>query len=95
MFEVPRVVDIGTCRPYRELDNMSVYINRKSNHPPTIIKKIPKAIAKRISDISSSEADFNESITLYSDALGKSGFHYNITFIPKKHLRQYNQEKDT
>ena len=37
---------------------MHVCINRKLNHPPTIIKEIPKAIAKRISDISSSKAVF-------------------------------------
>ena len=34
---------------------MPVYINRKSNHPPTIIKEIPNAIAKQILGISSSE----------------------------------------
>ena len=32
----------GTYRPYRKADNMPVYINRNSNHPPTIIKEIPK-----------------------------------------------------
>ena len=52
----------GTYRPYRKPDKMPAYINRKSNHPPTIIKVIPKAIAKRISDISSSEVVFNESV---------------------------------
>ena len=62
---------------------MPVYINRKSNHPPTIIKEIPKAIPKGISDISSSEVVFNELIPIYSEALSKSGFHDNITYIPK------------
>ena len=62
-------LDTGTCRPYGKPDNMSVYINRKLNHPPTVIKEIPKAIAKLISDISSSEAVFNELIPIYSDAL--------------------------
>ena len=80
--DVEMNLDTGTYRPYRKLDNMPVYI-RKSNHPPTIIKEIPKAIAKRISDISSSEVVFNDSIPIYSDALRKSAFHDNITFIPK------------
>ena len=61
----------GTYGPYRKPDNMPVYINRNSNHPPTIIKEIPNAIAKRISDISSSEVVFNESMPIYSDALKK------------------------
>ena len=43
---------------------MPVYIDRKLNHPPTIIKEIPRAIAKRILDISSSEIVFNESIPI-------------------------------
>ena len=61
---------------------MPVYINRNSNHPPIIIKEIPNAIAKWISDISFTEVVFNESIPIYSDALRKKGFH-NITFMPK------------
>ena len=38
----------GTYRPYRKPDNIPVYINRKSNHPPTTFKEITTAIAKRI-----------------------------------------------
>ena len=72
---------------------MPVYINRKSNHPPTIIKEIPKAIAKPISDISSSEVVFHESIPIYSDALRKSGFHDNTTFILKTTNTKTNKKK--
>ena len=72
---------------------MPVYINKKSNHPPTIIKDIPKAIAKRISEISSSEVVFNVSIPISSDALRKCGFHDNITFIPKTTNSKTNKGK--
>ena len=72
---------------------MPVYINRKSNHPLTIITEIPKATAKRISGISSCEVVFNESIPIYSDALRKSGFHDNITFIPKTTNTKTNKKK--
>ena len=82
----------GTYRPYRKPDDMPVYINRKSNHPPTIIKEIPKAIAKRISDVSSSEVAFNELIPTYSDAVRKSGFHDNVTFIPKTSNTKTNKK---
>ena len=81
--DVEMNLNTGTYQPYRKPDNMPVYINRKSNYPSIIIKEIPKAIAKRISDISSSEIAFSESIPIYSYALRKSGFHDNITFIPK------------
>ena len=72
---------------------MPVYINRKSYYPPTIIKEIPTAIAKRISDISSSKVVFNESIPIYSDALKKSGFHDNIIFISKTANTKINKKK--
>ena len=30
----------------------SLYINKHSNHPPNILKKLPKSIEKRISETS-------------------------------------------
>ena len=86
-------LDTDTHRLYRKPDNIPVYINRKSNHSPTRIKEIPKATAKRISGISSSEVAFNESIPIYSDAFKKSGLHGNITFIPKTTNTKTNKKK--
>ena len=48
-----------------------VYINKKSNHPPVVLKQLPKSIAKRISHISSDENIFCYSIPIYSEALKK------------------------
>ena len=59
LLDIEMNLDIGTYQPYGKPDNMPVYISRKSNHPPTIIKEIPKTIVKRISDISSSKVIFN------------------------------------
>ena len=59
----------GTYQPYRKPDNTPVYINKKSNHPPVVLKQLPKSIAKRISDISSDENIFSNSIPIYSEAL--------------------------
>ena len=70
-----------------------MYINEKSNHPPTIIKEIPEVIAKRISDISFSGVVFSESIPIHSDALRKIGFHDNITFITKTNNTKTNKKK--
>ena len=91
--DVEMDLDTGTYQPYRKPDNKLVYLNRKSNHPPTFIKKIAKAIAKQISDISSSEVVFNESIPISSDALRKSDFHDNITLIPKTTNTKTNKKK--
>ena len=50
----------GTHYPYRKPNNKTLYIDTNSNHPPTIIKHLPAAIGRQISDISSSKELFNE-----------------------------------
>ena len=40
------------CYSYRKPGNTPMYINARSNHPPSILKQLPKAISKRISDLS-------------------------------------------
>ena len=45
----------NTVKPYRKPNNDPVYINTQSNHPPTVLKQIPKGINRRISDLSSSK----------------------------------------
>ena len=42
----------NTYQPYRKPNNEPIYINKRSNHPPNILKELPKVINKRISDIS-------------------------------------------
>ena len=42
-------------KPYRKPNNKLIYINKQSNHPPNVLKQLPKSIAKRISDTSSSK----------------------------------------
>ena len=47
-------LSVGTYYPHRKPNNETLYIDSNSNHPPTIIKHLPAAIGRRISDISSS-----------------------------------------
>ena len=50
----------GTFEPYRKEGNVPLYINKDSNHPPSIIKALPKMIAKMYSDNCSNEDIFNQ-----------------------------------
>ena len=59
----------NSYKPYRKPDNLPVYIRKHSNHPPTILNELPKTIAKRISDLSSSENIFHDAIPVYKEAL--------------------------
>ena len=70
----------GTYQPYRKPDNTPVYINKDFNHPPSILKQLPQAIAKRISDISSNKEIFKNAIPTYTEALNKSGFSEELLF---------------
>ena len=55
--------------PYRKPNNQPLYINTKSNHPPNIIKQLPAAINRRISDISCNETEFNKAKPIYENAI--------------------------
>ena len=46
--------------PFRKANNTPLYINAFSNHPPTIIKQLPKMINKRISDLSCNKEEFDK-----------------------------------
>ena len=69
-------------KPYSKPATTPLYVHSKSNHPPCIIKNIPEAINKRLSEISSDEAAFNEAIPPYQEALRKSGYSYTLKFTP-------------
>ena len=73
----------GTYQSYRKPDNTLVYINKKSNYPPVVLKQLPKSLTKRISDISSDENIFCNSIPIYSETLKKSGFNEKLTYSTK------------
>ena len=62
-------------RPYRKRNYSPVYINKNSNHPPTVLRQLAKSVSKRISETSSNEQIFKEFIPIYEEALKKSGFH--------------------
>ena len=43
----------GTYRPYKKANDKLLYIDSLSNHPPQIIKQLPKSISERLSKNSS------------------------------------------
>ena len=42
----------GTYRPYKKPNDLLLYINKSSNHPPQIINQLPKIINERYLEIS-------------------------------------------
>ena len=70
----------GKYQPYKKLNDASAYINVNSNHPPNIIKALSNNILKRISNISSDKATFNNAAPSYNEVLSPSGYKENLTY---------------
>ena len=70
----------NTYKPYRKPNNDPLYVNAKSNHPPSILKQIPKGIGKRLSEISSCEEVFKAAAPLYEEALKSSGYREKLVY---------------
>ena len=71
-------------KPYRKPDNFPVYIHKHSNHPPTILNKLPRSIAKIISDLSSSENIFHVAMPVYKEALRKGDSTSDLVYASKQ-----------
>ena len=74
-------LDNNAYKPFRKENNKPIYINKHSNHPPSILKQLPKSIEKRISETSSNKDVFDKSIKPYKDALKQGGFSETLNYI--------------
>ena len=70
----------NTYQPYRKPNNESICINKSSNHLKKIIKDLPKAIEKRLSDTSCNQEVFEAAFPIYEEALRKSGFNEKLSY---------------
>ena len=62
----------GKYSPYRKPNDKPIYVNIKSNHPPTILKQIPSMISTRISKLSCDKDEFLKSKPFYDNILKKT-----------------------
>ena len=67
-------------KPYRKPNDKPICINKQYNHPPNVLGQLPKSIAKRISDTSSSKDIFDKSTSIYQNALYESGFKEELKY---------------
>ena len=88
-------------------NSVPVYITKNFNHPPQVLKELPKTIKKGISTISSSKQIFNNLKTIYEDTLKKSEFQNKLSYQQnsiqnnnehqekKKKKKKYNMVQST
>ena len=83
-------------QPYRKSNNDPLYVDPRSNHPPNIIKLIPKSISKRLSSLSSNEKAFSNNLPVYEDALKRISYNAKLIYSDqhnKSHQRHNTQPK--
>ncbi|CAB4040461.1 Hypothetical predicted protein, partial [Paramuricea clavata] len=73
----------GKYQPYAKPNNIPLYVHKKSNHPPNILRNIPLSINKRLTEISSDEKSFQQASQQYQQALQNSGYKHQLKY---KHL---------
>ena len=78
----------GSYRPYRKPNEETNYIHISSDHPPSIIKEIPRSIEKRLSILSSSKDIFQESAIYYEKCLKNSGYKTKLQYQQPKENNQ-------
>ena len=69
-----------TFKPYIKPNDSPLYVNVDSNHPPSILKNIPKAINKRLSQLSSNEDMFTSVSPVYQAALDNAGYKHKLEY---------------
>ena len=84
----------GKYYPYRKPGNLPLYINAQSDHPPSILKQLPKSINRRISDLSCDQVEFDKTAPLYNDALKSSGFTQPLSYIEPKQNNNMNRPRN-
>ena len=70
-----------------------MYLNKNSNHPPTVLQQPAKSVGKRNLETSFNEQIFKESIPIYYEALKKSGFHEKLEYVREKVDKHGNEKK--
>ena len=84
----------GSFKPYHKPDDIIHYINKESNHPPSIIKHLPASIEKRLSNNSSDEKMFKEAAIYHEDTLNKAGYINKLVYHTPKASNQENKNKN-
>ena len=64
------------------------YVNKDSNHPPSITRNLPKGINRLLSDTNSTEELFKASAPPYQAALDKAGYKHKLAYEPRAEEEQ-------
>ena len=78
----------GSFRTYAKEGDTLAYVNRDSNHPPSITRNLPKGINRLLSDTNSTEELFEASAPPYQKALDEAGYKHKLSYQPRAEEEQ-------
>ena len=70
----------GSYHPYKKPNEETNYIYVNSDHPPSILKQLPKSIEKRLSSLSLSKEIFEETALHYEQYLSNCGYKKKLNY---------------
>ena len=71
---------MAATSPTQNQTQTPVYVHSKSNHPPAVLKNIPKMVNQRLNMLSSSEEIFNSAVQQYQEALEDSEYEHKLEY---------------
>ena len=84
----------GKFFPYRKPNNIPLYINVKSNYPPSIIKDLNKRLNKRLSDLSCNKEEFDKAEPLHQKSLHESGYKTSMSYAQTEVKNSRNRSRN-
>ena len=85
----------NTFKPFRKENHQPIYINKNSNHPPTIKKQLPSMISNRLSNLSCSPEVFLAEVPVYQEALHSAGYDEKLQYTDKNQQTSQAKQKRT
>ena len=80
-------------RLYLKCDNELSCINCDSNHPPSVVKRLPRTVELRLSSTSSNELIFKNASHLTKRPLKKSGYKCKLNYQPQVAMTKNTKRK--
>ena len=90
-FDITLDLRTAIYKPCKKPNSNLTYIHKQSNHPPSIIKKLPKSINKCLSTNSKNAQIFNEKYAPYTEALKRKDTTQIYNLIGR--LQKKNNER--
>ena len=76
----------GTTKPFIKPNSSTKYVSTSSSHPPSVIKSIPRGVARRLTSISTNQEMFNQEVKHYQAAIEQAGYKDKLKFSDKENV---------